>query len=338
MNCAGRSPQSIAIDGAVVLAVGACGFIWIFRGWLFTGFDGIVGDQGDSRIFIAILEHWQQVVTGVSADWRTPGYFFPVQDTLGLTEAFFLYGIAYSILREIFGLDPFNAYMGVIATLAVCGYAGFLALAVRHLGLSVPAAAVGAFLFAFANMMAFKLGHAQMYCAMLIPFVLDLTVTAFRTTNRVRAILLAAFAGLLHALIFFTSYVVGWFFSVIAGVTLIIYATLARPAILQFVRSISTDKPYVPIAYLAGFAVGITPFLLVFVPTLLQGHRYSFDAVRFYAPRWSDIIAAGGGNFLWEEPLTKLGLLRHSGETDLGFTPVVFAVGATYTALLLRRR
>src|SRR4051794_2654500 len=110
---------------AVGVPVWVLGFLLLFRGWVFDGGDGIWGDQGDARALIAWLEHWHRWFIGAEADWRSPPFFFPERNTLGFSDAYFLYAIPYSVLRAL-QIDPFAAFMVVMALLSVIGFAGFM--------------------------------------------------------------------------------------------------------------------------------------------------------------------------------------------------------------------
>jgi hypothetical protein len=67
----------------------AVGFAWVFRRWLFNGFDGAFGDEADGYLALAIIEHWRHVFAG-SAYWSDPIFFYPARGTLGYTDALFL--------------------------------------------------------------------------------------------------------------------------------------------------------------------------------------------------------------------------------------------------------
>ncbi len=319
----------------------AFGFSWMFRKWLFDGFDGIFGDVGDARILIAVLEHWYRTLSGHGSGWLNPPFFYPTPGVLGFTDAYFLYGIAYAPLR-VAGIDPFTAFMLVMAALAAIGFFGFLRLAMVDFGVSAASAAVGAFLFAFGNMMALKMGHAQSYCAMLLPVLAHLTAMAFKAESKRTAIIAAFAAGLLHALIFLTAYLTGWFATFFAIVFLLIVVALrgvrTARADLAYVL---TAKRHVFAAWLAGFAIGIVPFLIVYGPIWLQGFRRAFSEPVHYAPAFYDIINVGRANWLWGWLVTS-GIIgaahRPSDELELGFTPGVAILYLVIITLALRTR
>src|SRR5258708_33116755 len=153
----------------IAAALFAAGFALVFRRWLFSGFDAAFGDDEDGYLALALVEHWRHVFAG-AVHWTDPIFFFPQHGALGYTDAFFLFGVVHAPLR-LAGVDAFTALMLVMAGTSAIGFFGFRRLAVRHFEIPPACAAVGAFLFAFANMDAVKLIHIQAYGPMLLPSV-----------------------------------------------------------------------------------------------------------------------------------------------------------------------
>lgn len=316
------------LDHAVIALLFVAGFAIAFHRWLFTGFDGIFGDDADGELFIAIVEHWHHVFAG-QAHWSDPSFFYPERGTLGFTDALFLYGLLHAALRAL-GFDVFNAFMMVMAALAGVGFFGFVRLARRHFGLSASWAALGAFLFVFANMTATGLIHAQIYCAMLLPVVCDLVLTAWGESRTLRAVALAAAAGLLHGLIFLTAYQTAWFFTVFLLLFALLHPLVFGPrASLALLCAAVTTRRRVSIAYAGAFVVGLIPFLKLYLPVLLSGRHRDLAEIFGNAPDARDIINVTTGNWMWGEVLRWLAVTgrpnRPWWEVDLGYTPVVFA-------------
>lgn len=312
----------------------------LFRRWLFTGFDGIFGDDADGEILIALVAHWDWVIAG-AAGWADPSFFYPQRGTLGYTDAVFLYGLAHAALRAI-GFDIFSAFMVVMAALAGIGFFGFLRLARRHFGMARPAAAMGAALFVFANMNAVGLIHAQIYCAMLLPLVCDLALTAWGERRPRRAIAFAAAAGLLHGLIFLTAYQTAWFFTF-----LLLLCAALYPAVFGLARSREMLRDVINksgrlAGYAAGFVVGAVPFLLLYLPVLLAGRHRELAEVFGNSPDARDIINVTTGNWMWGDILRHAGITgrpnRPVWEVDRGFTPAVFTMLLATMAMLFAGR
>lgn len=317
------------------------GFVLLFRGWLLTGFDGVFGDEEDGYLAVALVEHWHRVLTG-SVPWTDPIIFYPQPGTLGYTDAFFLIGVVHALLRGL-GFDTFSAFMVVMAVLAAIGFFGFQRVAVRHFGIAPPYATVGAFLFAFANMDAVKLIHVQAYCAMLLPALCDLALSGWNSKRHGAA--LGAAAGLFYALLFLTAFQTAWFFG-----CLVLLLTLLHPVVCggaaarALLWDVLTYKRRPVVAAALGFAAGIVPFLLLYLPVFLSGHSRSFAEVESNLPEWRDLANVTPGNAVWGGILSWLALTGQPGrpvwEVELALTPTVlavFAVGLVAMVIRLRR-
>jgi hypothetical protein len=321
-------------------ALFVAGFTLVFRGWLFSGFDRIFGDQEDGYIALALIEHWHHVFTGY-VHWTDPIFFYPQRGTLGYTDAFFLLGVIYAPLRVV-GVDTFTAYMLVMATLAAVGFFGFRRLAIRHFALPPAYAALGAFLFAFGNVDAVKLIHAQCYCAMLVPGLCDLVLLSWGSKRY--GGLLGAAAGLLYAALFLTSFQTAWFFGCYLLLLGLLHpAICGLPATQTLISEIAMSKRSTVLAAACGFAVGVLPFLFLYLPVLLGGHSRDFAEVVSNMPDWRDLANVTPENAVWGAALKWLTIAGRSGavwEVELAFTPVVLAVflaGVATLALQMRR-
>ncbi len=321
----------------LAFALFALGFALVFRGWLFTGFDGAFGDEEDGYLALAIIEHWRHVFAG-TVHWTDPIVFFPARGTLGYTDAFFLLGAADAALRGL-GLDAFTAFMAVMAAVSAIGFFGFRRLAVRHFGVPPAFAAIGAFLFAFGNLDAVKLIHVQVYCAMLLPVLCDLALTAWKGVRG--AAILAGAAGALYALMFLTAFQASWFFAFYLLLIALLYpAVFGRQATVALLHEIYARRTIL-LAATAGFAAGIVPFLLLYVPVFLSGHSRGFAEVAGNMPLWRDLLNVTPENGIWGALFEHLGIAgrpdRPVWEVELAFTPVVLAVFAAGLTTLLAR-
>src|SRR5262245_8785777 len=63
-----------------------------FRLQISNGFSVLFGDRYDGVIIVAILEHWFNVVRGLSA-WSEVNYFYPHDKTLGYLDGYFIFGL-----------------------------------------------------------------------------------------------------------------------------------------------------------------------------------------------------------------------------------------------------
>jgi len=328
-------------DRWLALAVFAAGFLLVFRGWLFSGFDGAFGDQEDGYLAIALIEHWHHVFTG-AVHWTDPIFFYPQRGTLGYTDAFFLFGLVHGPLR-ILGADTFTAYMLVMAALATAGFFGFYRLAIRHFGLPPAYAAIGAFLFAFGNVDAVKLIHVHAYCAMLLPGLCDLVLSGW--SGKRYGVFFGAAAGLLYAALFLTSFETAWFFGCYMLLLALLHPAICGLAATQsLARQMVTSKRPMVVAAACGFAAGIVPFLMLYLPVFLAGHSRDFVEVMSNMPEWRDLANITPENAVWGAILKWLTIAgrpdRPVWEVELAFTPgvlAVFMVGVVTLAMRARR-
>jgi hypothetical protein len=324
-------------DALVAAIMFAAGFAYLFRSWLFTGFDRVFGDEGDGEIVLATLEHWFRALRGEQR-LLDPTFFYPEPGALALTDSYTLYGLPYAALRGL-GLDAFVSFMMVMAALCAIGYWGFLRLARKHFVVAMPWAAAGACLFVFANMNAVKLVQVQAYCAMLLPIVCICALSAWSAPGK-RGALLAAAGGLLHALIFLTAFLTAWFFTAFLLLIGMLHPlAFGTSRTFALMREAVSGKRHIVLAYALAFVLGITPFLALYLPVLLSGHRREFAEVVANAPNALDILNVTDGNLLWGDALRALGITgqpnRPRWEVELGYTPTVLAAIMATTALLI---
>jgi hypothetical protein len=319
----------------IATALFAAGFMLLFRGWLFSGFDGAFGDDEDGYLALALIEHWRHVFSG-AAHWSDPFFFFPQSGVLGYTDAFFLFGVAHAALRSA-GVDAFTAFMLVMAATSAIGFFGFRRLAVRHFGIAPTHAAIGAFLFAFANMNAVKLIHVQAYGTMLLPSLCDLVLSGWNSKRR--GAVLGGAAGLLYSALFLTAFQTAWFFG-----CLMLLVALLHPAVYgvrtsrELVREMITLRRPMVVAAAVAFAAGIVPFLILYLPVILAGHSRDFAEVASNMPEWRDLANLTPENAAWGGVLQWLGITERAGrpmwEVELAFTPTVLAVFILGLAML----
>lgn len=319
----------------IAAALFAMGFALVFRGWLFSGFDGAFGDDEDGFLALALIEHWRHVFSG-AAHWTDPIFFFPQKGVLGYTDAFFLFGVVHAPLRFL-GADTFTALMLAMAGTAAIGFFGFARLAVRHFGIPPPYAAVGAFLFAFANMDAVKLIHVQTYGAMLLPSLCDLLLSGWN--NKRHGTILGAAAGLLYAALFLTAFQTAWFFGFFMLLLVLLHPFMCGVQTnREFVREMLTSRRSMIVATVAAFTAGIVPFLALYLPVILSGHSRDFAEVAANMPGWSDLANITPENAVWGSILQQLGITgradRPMWEVELAFTPVVLSVFILGLAIL----
>ena len=198
------------------------GFLVFFRWQIFSDFDLVFGDAGDTRLAAFLHEHifrWLYVRSG----FLSPPFFFDQAGTLGYSDAFLLDQILYAPLR-LLGAEPLLAISLIAVILSGVGYL-FFYLFLRRLDVSVPLASLAAFIFTFANNLYLKSGHFQHFTVYYIPIVAYCGLLAVSEVHQrpIRAYLLGAFAAGLYGVLFSNGYYMAWFF----GLGLLIFTPIA---------------------------------------------------------------------------------------------------------------
>ncbi len=315
----------------------AAGLGLMFRNVWLPGPAWSVGDNGDGVIEIATLEHWFRFLTGglltrgagslVSAPW-----FFPAPGSLGRTDTYALVAVPYSLVR-LAGWGPFGAYTASVAVLATAGFWGMVGL-LRRASVGPAVGGVFGFVFAFGAMPLFKLGHGQTYLVMLAPVLGLMLVAGWRRRGW------AVAAGVLFGLLTLTAAQTAWFLGLEAGLLLVVAALFSGRAGVGAAWRERVALVRTGAAWFAGLVVGLVPFALVYRGSF--GLRRGWEEVRFYQPRFSDLLNVQPGEALWFDLLHRMGIAdgpgRPAAEVMLGFTPGLVAFGAAGLVLFGRVR
>ncbi|MGA2183520.1 MAG: DUF4214 domain-containing protein [Bryobacteraceae bacterium] len=283
-----------------------------------------MGDLGDGRLYIVILEHWWKALRGVE---RLPAmsFFFPVPDVLAYSDCAVLYAIPYSVLRAV-GVDVFLAFQWSMFLVSVLGFLSTFWLLIRHFDFDPFYAAWGAILVAAPNQLFLSSLHPQLLAVSFVPLIVFLGMEA-ATLLRDRRIAagrwLLLCAGLLLSALFLTSFYVAWF-ALFSGVILIVLLALRSPtATVQAVRRFWPEG----IVFALAVCVGLVPFLMLYLPAARSLGGRPFGELFLAHP--SDLVNIGPDNLFWRRVIHGGG----SHELQYGWPPVtlaLFLVSAVY--------
>ncbi len=309
-------------EGVLSILLFLAGMLSLFRHWLPWFGLGALGGEGDGAITRATLEHWWHVSIGSAQDWKTPGWFWPARNTLGLTDTYVLFAVPYAIARGI-GLSMSCAFDCSIAVFAVAGYWGFIAL-MRGLGARLGVAAAFGFVFAFGSLVTMKLGHAQTYTIMLAPILGLLLLAAWRRSGWPSACYTSA-AALVFCAITLTAPQTGWFLALESAIVAVIFRMVTpRHAWVEQRRRLAMMAA----GGAVGCLLGAIPVALVYAGTS-KNHR-SWHEVQTFMPRLTDVVNVQSRNVLWHHILYLTGISNTNGrpvaEIALGFTPTLLVV------------
>jgi hypothetical protein len=287
-------------------------FMWIlgaavfFRQQLISNFDLISGSIGDARLIIFINENWFKAFSG-QTDFLSPTLFYPLQGTLGYSDAFVLYQIFYTPFRFL-GADQFMAFQLTLVGLTAIGFASFFALLRRAFDLPVLLASAGALIFAFSNMIFIVVDHTQHLTVEFVPLLILLGFEAVKSIPDAprRACIYSGLTGAGLALVFFTSYYIGWFFVLGSLIFVPVLLVLRRNDCLVTIAANRTRIALCLLVFTASFLVFLTPFVITYLPVLLEGRQRSYEENMGYAGIITDLVNVGDGNLLWGKILENL--------------------------------
>lgn len=289
------SDQQLGITASWVLMIGL-GLLglWQFHNVEFySHFDLVPGGRGDNRLVTALLEYFYRALRG-EGSFRSPAFYYPAPGTRGYADVFLSYAIPYGILRS-FGLDLFSCYQVCGLLFSLLNYlCGFLLL-YRGLGRGVAAASLGGFLFAFNAPKFNQISHPQLQCLFILPLTVWLVVEWVKQNGKITGRESFAFLGLAALLADFQLYsgfYVGWFF--FFWVLLFLGLSLCFKTTRDYLFELSKKNHFSFLGAGALLALGLMPFLWIYLPVIHELGGKSYSEVQMMTPDfWS---------FLWMGP------------------------------------
>jgi hypothetical protein len=301
-----------------------------FKDFLLTRLDRIAGNFGDNRFYIFILEHWYRVYRGLER-WNDPQFFYPARGVLGYAETMFLGSFPYALFRSL-ACDPYVSFELTLIFGTLCGYVGMIFLLRRLLKARETLSIAGAALFSLSNVSHLWMLSAQTYAVMLLPcllvLLLQLADDAPKARQRRRRNAFAFCA--LFSLLFFSTFYVAYFFSLLLFLTLAFYVLLAPETSWRA----AIPRPSVAMACCAGLALGFIPFYLTYRPAIAANHGWEFSQFLANAMGIQNVFDPGTGNWVWGR------LFRLSGSSAMtyGLTPLLALIYTGTIVWLVRLR
>jgi len=144
-------------------AIWAVGVMLAFHGIILSRFALVEGDLLDSRFSLYLLEHswlWLLRVPGQQQFWNAP-FYYPARNVIAYSDTLLTVAPVYWLLRAM-GLGPTTSLQWWLIVMATLNFGGAYVLIRRATRVRPAAAALGAFLFAFANARTSQLAHPQL--------------------------------------------------------------------------------------------------------------------------------------------------------------------------------
>jgi len=341
-----RTAAHALLTGLAVALAGVAAVWFGFREELAGGLVLLLGDRYDGMIAVAILEHWYNVLRGLSP-WATTFYFHPTPHTLGYNDGYFLFGFVYAAWRAL-GIDPFLSAELVAATLRAAGFAAFCAMGRRVFALPLAWSVFAAVLFTVANNLFTNAHHAQLFAVAFVPVMVLLlhgAVVAFWHTRSRALVGWGAGAAAFFGAWLLTGYYMAWFFAFYALATVAVLACFARRPFVRALRE-RTAAARVPLALVAAaFVASIAPFAWLYLPKAAETGMHSYAVALSFVPTPLDLLNVGEGNVVWgalvrivDEALGARGFATGESRTGIPLAMLgTFAASLAWLALRRRR-
>jgi len=335
-----RSLERWSFPVLSILCAALCLLI-VFRPFWTSHFDLVLSDPVDGRFSIVILEHWTRVLHGQSA-FASPNFFFPEHGTLGFSDTLFLLAVPYTVLRSV-GVDRYLSFEITVMFLSTVGFASMLYLFRAILRFAPSTSLLGATLFIVFNLYYIQIVHPQLVSVVFVPVLLILLAKYWEKKDSAHflAPMYLAAAGILLALLLFTSFYIGWFTVLLCGTAAIFFVGCAAIAerdarvLLKPLTVVRTQKKNLLVGT-AAFLVALIPFLVVYTPALRRTGTRDLQGTLFYMPSGLGVFDVGRDNWIWgavarriESAMAPAGLHEHPAGWPF-FTVCLFLATAIY--------
>ncbi len=340
--CDSVAPARRVRDVAFLLLCLIASIALFFRFQIVNHFQVLISDRFDGIIETAILEHWYNFWRGFTPFNQT-FFFYPVRDTLGYNDGYFLYGCIYTVFR-ICGLNPFLSSECVDIVLVALGFLFFYLCARIVFAMPGSWAALASMLFAVSSNVYHQAVHAQILAIALAPLLATLLYMAgfsLVQNRRRRAAILAGSAVCLHAAWLLSTFYMAWFF-VFFSIFLVLAAVTLNGQQLWSARVIVSRNRLLLASLLVLYGAVNIPFALVYVPKLLETGQHGYAESLTFVPSILDVFNIGRDNLVAGNLYGALsGFVRPDfpdfSEKTTGFPPLLLALFALSCGSVLRR-
>jgi hypothetical protein len=314
---------------------------YFFRYQIISGFDEMIGDDGDARFITLICEHWYGVFQG-DEPVRDLRVFYPQKNTLGYGDTLFAYAIPYSVFRAV-GMDMFRSMQLVLILFYLLGGIGLFWLLNYKLKIQIFPAIIGTAMFILANNYFIKTSiHTQLILIGLVPWLFIFVYGFFENINKLRMRMLYGILSILFlfGLITFSGFYTAYFtalFMCIFGCVWIYFSWLAdeKPflMIFTFIRSNLLEIS----AYILTGVVALLPSVWIYLPVINSHGGRSFTDVLIYLPKWIDFFNVSYNNLVWGKFLKLFFPNMSGGELMTGFPVITILLFLVFVLYFLRR-
>jgi hypothetical protein len=269
-----------------------------FRLQILNHFTVLYGDRFDAVIVATILEHWFNVLKGLS-HWSEVNYFFPYTHTLGHTDGYFILGIIYSAFRY-FGLDPFLSAELVNITVRVTGFSAFFMACRKLFGFSFWWSLLAASLFVLSNNSTAhgqRLQLATVAFAPVLALLIGYACKALYIKNSRQFLLFGSAAGVFLGAWSITCFYMTWFFIFFTISFFVVFILNAGPIRLNILKeNVGSQKLFI-LCVIVITVLSLLPLLSVYLTKSQESGMRSYAEVTTVPIQ--GILQVGTENYLF---------------------------------------
>lgn len=287
-----------AIERASVVLLPAVGLWLTFGPVLRSSFTTVPTSPGDIRLIGYLLEHGYRWLTGDPAHaafWNAP-FFYPLRNTVAYTETFLGAAPLYWLPR-LLGAPAHVALDVWLMLQFAADYAVFAWFVRRRIGATLLASATGAYLFAFAGMRLYQLGHAQLVGHFFTILAIDglWQVVTVRGPARVRGLALFVSMAVLQV---YAGFYLGWFLAL--ALVLALVAALLRPTGRRSLAEAAADLRTPGAAAIVALGIAaIAPLGLHYLQASHTLGMRPYAEVQAMIPGWRSWLDMGPTHWLY---------------------------------------
>lgn len=314
----------------------ACLFLSVsvqFRTQILNGFSTLYGDSYDATIVTTILEHWFNVFRGYS-HWSEVNYFYPLKNTLGQTDGYFLVGIIYTPFR-LMGFDPYLSSELSNFALRCIGFGSFFLLCMRMFRLNYGWALLGSVLFILSNNLTVHGQRVQLATVSLAPvmgWLLWETFQAMRADSNKQLLKFGGLSAVFLGAWSITCFYITWFFIYFTTFLLAVAFCLSGRDSRKWIIHQVKRQWAALLAVITMTAVSLYPLLSVYVAKAAETGMRPYESAFRYTVGWQGIIQTGTENYLFGGLYNRIlsvlspAYVANGEYYNTGIAPVLFAL------------
>ena len=274
----------------------------VFHGTILSRFALVEGDLLDSRFNLYVLEHsylWLLRVPGQQQFWNAP-FYFPARNVIAYSDTLLTVAPVYWLLRGA-GLGPATALQWWLMAMATLNFVAAYALVRRATRVGPTAAALGAFLFAFANARTSQLAHPQLQPQFYMLLALYALVRLFESDTRDDRVASATWMlvfSIALAAQFWAAFYYGFFLVLALGIAAVCAA--AVPRLRSPLGAVLRRNAFAVLGCVAAGALLVAPLAIHYLAVAQSLGVRQYGALASFMPTPASWLYMGRDNWMYD--------------------------------------